>query len=70
MSTINNTPNLGVKKGPLSHVLLGETESETRGYLLVTPTHTPPQSKSSSPYLSHRTWGMGRERGVRREREL
>jgi len=56
-----------IEGNPVVRVLLEETESDKEVNLLQTPTHTPSQSKSTSPFSCHRGWAMGRGRGMRRE---
>jgi len=51
------------------NALLKETGPNTRGCLLGTPIPTPPQSKSTSPFVSHCNNDIGRVRGIRREGE-
>jgi len=62
----SNAAGLASNRGnPVGQVLLEETESDKGINLLETPTHTPPQSKPSSPFSCHRGWAMGRGRGMR-----
>jgi len=70
-SAMDSAPNKGNSAGSLTYCWkrLDQIQHYTRGDLLDTPTHTPPQNKSTSPFLCHRTWGMGRGRRVRREGE-
>jgi len=65
-SAMDSAPNKGNSAGK---VLLEEAGPNKRGDLLDTPIHTPPQSKSPSPFSCHSTWGMGRGRGMRQERK-
>jgi len=95
VSTINISPNQGVKMGEISvthqntmairiendgvaglvsnrdyqadDVPPGEVEPDTRSEFLTASILTTPQSKLTSPLLSHHTWGMARGRGMRRE---
>jgi len=62
----DSTPNTGTLAG---NALLEETGPNTRGCLLGTLIPTPPQSKSTSPFSSHCTKGIGRGRGIRKEGE-
>jgi len=52
---------------PICIALSEEREPIARDVLLAIPTLTIPQSKSPPPFSCHRTWGMSRGRGVRRE---
>jgi len=59
-NAMSPAPNKGNSVG---NVPPGETESCKGENFLDTPTHTPPQSKSTSPLLCHRDWVKGRGRG-------
>jgi len=63
---MDSAPNMGNSS---VNIPLEEMGPYTRGDLLDTPTHTPPQSKSPSPFSCHRGWAMGRGREMRREGE-
>jgi len=52
----------------LDEALFGEAESDTRGEFLTTSIPTTPQSKPTSSFSSHCSWGMGKGRGIRRDR--
>jgi len=55
------------KDNLVGHAPLDETESCKGVKLIDTPIHTPPQSKSPSPFSCHRGWAMGKGRRMRRE---
>jgi len=55
------------KGNSAGNVLLEKAGPNTNGDLLETPIHTPPQSKSPSPFSCHLTWDMGRRKRMRRE---
>jgi len=63
-SAMNSAP---IKGNQAGNVPLEEEGPHKGDDLLDSPIHTPPQSKSPSPFLCHRGWAMGSGRGIGRE---
>jgi len=61
-SAMDLAPNKG---NPASNVPLKEEGPNKGEDLLESPIHIPPQIKSTSPFLCHRGWAMGKGRRMR-----
>jgi len=62
-SVADSAPNTGTQAG---NTLFDETGLYTGGYFQANPILTTLQSKPPSPFMCHRTWAMGRGRGMER----